>query len=88
MTDLITDQEMAMLEACKSDDDWNAACSTIKSARGGGYPPDWFSKVVMSGLAARVVEGYGGNFSMGLKAIKKDGSTEDLLFDPVTGKRR
>lgn len=53
----ITEQELEKLKSTKSETEWNAACDEIKRARGGQYPPDWWTEVVMSGLmsAARLL---------------------------------
>lgn len=51
----ISTEELKRLEACESEEDWNAACDAIKEARGGRYPRDWRSRVMTSGLMARVV---------------------------------
>ena len=55
----ITEDEIAMLEACGSTEDWNAACTKIKEARGGSYPPDWWPKVKMSGMMDRILAKWG-----------------------------
>ena len=49
----ITEEELNMLEKTASEAEWNAACDQIK-IKYGGYPQDWFAKVNMSGLMARV----------------------------------
>ena len=51
----ITDQEIEMLKTCKTEEDWNKACDTVKRARGGRYPNDWFHKVVLSGLMDQIM---------------------------------
>lgn len=51
---LITDEELNMLEACNTEEQWNAACDRIKGARGGTYPEDWFFKVLVSGMVGRI----------------------------------
>ena len=50
----ITQEELSNLTLAASEKEWNAACDAIKCARGGQYPPDWYAKVVLSGLAAIV----------------------------------
>lgn len=51
---LITNEELKMLEACNTGEQWDAACDRIKGARGGTYPEDWFVKVLLSGMMARI----------------------------------
>lgn len=53
----ITDDELATLERCRSEPDWNQACERIKAARG-QYPDDWFERVLLSGLMARVASSF------------------------------
>lgn len=56
----ITDQEIAALTAANSEHEWNATCATIKAARGGAFPPDWWPRVMSSGLAKRTAAKWGG----------------------------
>jgi hypothetical protein len=56
----ITDDEIAMLEAAQSAKDWNDACASIKKARNGLYPRDWWPRVLDSGLCRRVSARWGG----------------------------
>ena len=51
----ITDQEIEMLKACKTEEDWDKTCDTIKKARNGKYPIDWFPKVILSGLMDQIM---------------------------------
>lgn len=46
----ITDAEIEKLKACKNAVEWRIACDSIKGARGGLYPTDWFRKVVLTGI--------------------------------------
>lgn len=56
----ITDEEMAKLEACQTEQDWADACDEIKAARGGvQYPDDWWAKVKMSGLMQKIMDRWG-----------------------------
>ncbi len=59
MSNEITPEEVQTLEACTNEEAWNAACSEIKRARGGGYPTDWWPKVKMSGMMARITARFG-----------------------------
>jgi hypothetical protein len=56
---MLSNDELKLLESAKTDEEWNSACSTIKSHHGGGYPRDWYAKVIASGLAARVASQFG-----------------------------
>ncbi len=46
----ITAEELAKLNAADTEDEWNAVCDDVKTARDGEYPPDWFVKVMRSGV--------------------------------------
>ena len=50
----LTDQEIEKLKATKSETEWNAMCDEIKRARGGQYPPDWWPRMMMSGLISQI----------------------------------
>lgn len=50
----ITETELETLKNSNNEQEWTATCDAIKRARGNRYPPDWFEKVVMSGLATTV----------------------------------
>lgn len=54
----MTQDELTNLESCKSEKEWNTVCDEVKAAHG-GYPSDWYAKVVMSGLMARVAARFG-----------------------------
>jgi len=54
----ITEAELKQLENTKSEDEWNDTCTQIKKARNGMYPPDWWAKVMVSGMGRRVMEGW------------------------------
>ncbi len=47
----MTENDLNRLKATKSESEWNALCDEIKN-KNGGYPSDWFAKVVLSGLMA------------------------------------
>ena len=64
----ITDAEIAMLEGCRSAEEWNTMCKGIKSVRGGQYPPDWWPKVKLSGLMDRVTARWGGDAEIRIQA--------------------
>jgi len=53
MNNLTTREELKLLDT-NSESDWNRVCDEIKRARNGQYPPDWYQKVILSGMAAMV----------------------------------
>jgi hypothetical protein len=56
----ITDEDLGKLENTKSDVEWDAVCDAIKK-KYGGYPENWYPKVILSGFAARVAAKWGGS---------------------------
>lgn len=57
--DPISSDELDSLIASRSAEEWDAACDRIKHTRGGAYPPDFWDKVQMSGLARRIKASWG-----------------------------
>ena len=56
----LTEEEMEMLEACQTAQDWANACDKIKEARGGvTYPDDWWARVKMTGMMDRIMSRWG-----------------------------
>lgn len=54
----ITEQEIQKLKETKSAAEWNAVCREIKSKRNGAYPPDWYEKVLGSGVMPTVSDSW------------------------------
>lgn len=50
----LTDDEFDRLLACRTEEEWNRMCDSIKAVRDGGYPTDWWPRVVKSGMMSRV----------------------------------
>jgi hypothetical protein len=53
----LTDEEFASLTVAANNHDrdaWNTACNAIKLARDGQYPPDWYHRVLASGLPEKL----------------------------------
>lgn len=50
----ITEAELKTLRDSTNEQQWNDACDAIKRVRNNKYPPDWFQKVMMSGLATTI----------------------------------
>ena len=48
----VSQDVLKRLEETENEDEWNAICDEVKAD--GGYPVDWFTKVIKSGLCARV----------------------------------
>ena len=61
----MNEQQLKMLEDCKTAADWRKACDAIKDSTGiGMYPDDWFEKVVQSGMMDRITARWGEDSSL------------------------
>ena len=54
----ITTEELNKLLSSKNEPEWNATCDEIKSNRGGQYPSDWYTSVVLSGLMGATINNF------------------------------
>lgn len=53
----LTDEELKRLQSAAESQDgdaWHAICDDVKRARDGYYPPDWYQKVIASGLTSKM----------------------------------
>lgn len=48
----LTDEEIKRLSDCKNEAEWGVEVRSIKGARAGGYPSDWFPRVLAKGAIA------------------------------------
>ncbi len=48
-----------LMESSTTEQEWNANCDKVKK-QWNGYPPFWFSAIVLSGLMRRVSAKFGG----------------------------
>ncbi len=76
----LTQDEINQLEVVQTEDEWNAACKTIKKTHGDRYPDDWFAKVLQSGLSNRVLARFGEKPGMYLSSVGDDGKVKDTKF--------
>ena len=74
----ITEEELQMLEACQSAQDWREACDKIKGERGQAYPDDWWDKVKLSGMMARILARWGDDDEIKVSSHK---TLKDLVDD-------
>jgi hypothetical protein len=51
---ILQDDELDSMKAASSEQEWNSACDAVKGRRHGEYPPDWYERVILSGLLANV----------------------------------
>lgn len=72
MSKKLTSEQLDLLKATKSMDDWNTACGIIKNANGGDYPSDWWQEVMSSGLANKVMASWEDPSSAELTAATVD----------------
>ena len=49
----LTAEELQKIEDCPGEVEWNQLCLDIKKAHG-GYPADWFIKVIAGGVFQRL----------------------------------
>lgn len=78
----ITQEELSMLEACQSAQDWREACDAIKKSRGGMYPDDWWDKVKLSGIMDRILARWGDDSEIKVSTHKnKKDATKHLDED-------
>jgi hypothetical protein len=65
----LTDANMTALEACASEEEWNSLCLAIKKEHG-GYPSDWFPRVLGSGMMKRIMDRFGGDDRIRVSPIR------------------
>jgi hypothetical protein len=51
----LADAEFKALNETKSHDEWADVVAKIKKARGGNYPTEWCTRMLKSGLMAKIV---------------------------------
>ena len=56
----LTAEELQHLSNASTADEWNGICDAVKDKRHGQYPPDWFAKVLASGLAQKKSDEWAG----------------------------
>jgi len=55
----LTEAEMIELNNTTNETEWNAICDNIKAARKGSYPPDWFTKILLTGVISEIAAKWG-----------------------------
>jgi hypothetical protein len=76
----LTEGELSRLELVRTEDEWGAACRSIKTAHEGRYPDDWFHKVIQSGLLNRVLARFGQKPGVYVSTLGPDGTAENTTF--------
>ena len=61
---------IALMENCKTAEDWASACKAVKAVYGGGYPGFWYSTIIQSGLCNRVSAAWGGSDRIGISEVR------------------
>lgn len=56
---MITEDELELLNQCRTANQWKMACNIIKSNHSGDYPSDWWKKVKTSGMMDRIMANWG-----------------------------
>lgn len=54
----LTDDEFRRALDTSNPLEWNDFCDEVKAARGGEYPPDWFERMLVSGVMATIFKNY------------------------------
>ena len=67
----ITNEELSMLEACQSAQEWREACDKIKGARGQAYPDDWWNKVKLTGMMDRILARWGDDSKIRVNGLNR-----------------
>ena len=64
----MNDEQIRMIEACETAQQWRDACDEIKASTPSKvcYPDDWFTKVVESGLMDRITARWGGSSNLSI----------------------
>lgn len=55
---MLADEDIQKLELCPNEKAWDDACAEIKR-KYGGYPADWYSKVIAGGMFKRLEAKWG-----------------------------
>lgn len=76
----LTPENMTTLNACQCDEDWNGAVAALKREHG-GYPEDWYEKMLATGLMDKIV----GRFGRAGFGITSFGTSSELI-DALEGK--
>ena len=74
----LTPEELGRLKACKSDEEWNAACDAVKATRNGDYPPDWWPVMKLSGLMDQILGSFGSDSDIHLLVWQPDGTMREI----------
>jgi hypothetical protein len=77
------EEVLALLESVQSAAEWFAACYKVKEAHGWGYPSYWFSDVLRSGLADRILGRFGQDTTLRIVVPADD---EDLFGNRPSSK--
>lgn len=65
----MTEQEVvALMESSKSEMEWGANCDKVKAACN-GYPQFWYKAIVLSGVAKRIANKWGGDAEIHIPAF-------------------
>lgn len=64
------EEVVKLMESSKTVGEWNANCQKVKDASGGAYPEFWFTAVIKSGLADRVIKAAGDPHGASIRVSK------------------
>jgi len=56
----MTEEQIEMMKSSATEVEWNANVGKVKATHG-GYPTDWYEKIVLSGVMKMTVAKFGGS---------------------------
>ena len=74
----LTVENMTMLGNATTEEKWNAACDAIKREHG-GYPADWYEKVIATGLLKRTLAVFGASDAVTVSVVSRSHGRRDAL---------
>ena len=71
------EEVIKLMKSSKTEAEWDANCDTVKRVCN-GYPPFWFSAIVMSGVAAEVMARFGKDDKIHIVSTEPESKREKL----------
>lgn len=79
----LTAEELASFDLVRTADEWEATCRRVKASRNNRYPSDWYSKVIASGLIARIAARWGAKAEFEVRTVNEAGEVETVDTLPI-----
>jgi len=58
-----------VMERSRTESEWSDNCDAVKAANSDSYPSFWFMEIILSGLAKRTANKWGGDAEMKIVAL-------------------